>query len=213
MAKFMKKLAETTADVSPKAKEFVAADYLFHVVEVTGGKKLEKGTKAECIKAGKGRFGNYLLLNVDGDEVFVNPGQVKVLKAVDAAKAALLKAEVEARAEETHIVGGIIQRETFDRVEDGVEKKGAVLVKHHGWFKALWFPKPFVVILQDHDDGEQVLLEIATWKIRSQIGPRGIQDLDALQEGYQAMITPPAKPEPKAGRSLVTGKTTIIRRK
>lgn len=196
-------ISKTVAAASSSTKAFDPADYVFHIVEVAGGKKFEEGSQFECVKAGINRYGKpYLMINVDGIDDFIDPKNVTVLKPMAAAKAALVKSELEAAREAVIMLGGLIKNET--------EK--AVLIQHHGWFKAKWFPKAFVTKLGDHEDGQQSIFEVPAWKVKADMGPDALAALEELQSGYEKMLEP-AKPEPKAGQSLVTGKTTIIRRK
>lgn len=191
MTKANLKSSTAAAPKSSEKEEFDGTAYVFHMVEVTGGKKVPVGTKSECIQAKVGPYGPFCRIVVEDREICVDAKHIKVLKPLAPARLAVLKAETDAAAEAVLIVSGIVKNET--------EK--AVLIAHSGWFKARWFPKSFVTKLGEHDDAEQSLYEVPTWKVRADMGPDAVKALEGMQATFEAMLAPKAVP----------GKTTVIK--
>lgn len=186
------KFASKTAAAAPaKAQAKVAApssreelleavrEFEFQTCEIVSGRKFEIGAKFDCVKVGISSYGKaYTVLSVDGEDQFCDPKNLKVLRPMSEAKIAASKAALEEAKEATLIVSGTIKNES--------EK--AVLLSHHNWFKAKWFPKTLITKLGDHEDGEQSLYEVPRWKILADHGPAGVRELQALQEGYEEML-------------------------
>ena len=169
------------------------APFEFHTVEIIGGKKFPKGEKFECVKVGVSKWNKaYIILSVDGEDEFCDPANVKAVKALAPARTALVKAEQEEKKNAVMILSGIIK----------AESPNAVCIKHHQWFKPVWFPKSLVTELGEHEDGEQNLYEVPVWKIKADHGPEGIEALSELQTGFEKMLQPKA----------VVGKTSLIRK-
>jgi hypothetical protein len=176
--------AELMATVSP---------FEFKTVEIIGGKKFPIGEKFECVKVGISKWQKpYVIISVNGEDEFCDPKNLKALKPLLPARAALVKAEQEEKKNAVIILSGIIKAET--------EK--AVGIKHHAWFKTVWFPKTLITELGNHEDGEQVLYEVPVWKVQAEHGSDGVEALRALQPGFEKMLQPKA----------VVGKTTVIRK-
>lgn len=184
-SKTTKTVAKTAAKAESKVKsrdELLAsvADLEFQMVEITGGKKLPKGKQFEVVKVGVSKWNKpYVILQVEDTEVFFDPAHVKAVKALSAARIAAVKAKVEADKEQVLILSGVVKNES--------EK--AVLIKHHAWFRPVWFPKALVTTLGDHEDGEQELFEVPMWKVRADHGPQGVAALEELQSGFEKMLT------------------------
>jgi hypothetical protein len=182
------KITTTAASSERMSREELLASVAgleFQTCEIIGGKKFPKGEKFDCIKVGVSKWGKaYAVISVDGDDQFCDPANLKPLKALVPAKVALVKAGLEEARDAVIVVSGTIKRES----------ENAVLLSHHGWFKPRWFPKSLITNLGDHEDGEQNLYEVPVWKIKADHGPLGVEALEALQEGFQKMLTPKAKP-------------------
>jgi hypothetical protein len=196
----MTKTAKTVAKSEVSSREELLASvsqFEFQTCEIVGGRNFPIGEKFDCIKVGVSGYGKpYTVISVNGEDRFCDPKNLKVLKPMTEAKIAAAKAALEEAKEATLIVGGTIKNES--------EK--AVLISHHGWFKPKWFPKSLVTKIGDHEDGEQNLYEVPRWKIHADHGPAGVKALAALQDGYEAMLEPEEKPEPKV--VVRTGKYT-----
>lgn len=189
------KAAASEASSKPTREELLAsvAGLEFQTVQITGGKKFPVGEKFECIKVGVSKWGKaYTILMVEGEEQFCDPGNVKALKPLLPARIAAIKASLEEARDAVLILSGSVKNES----------DSAVLIKHHGWFKPRWFPKSLISVLGEHEDGEQSLYEVPAWKIRADHGPDGVAALEALQDGFNAMLQPKAVP----------GKTSLIRK-
>jgi hypothetical protein len=196
MAKSQKTATATVSEktaiskLSYEEKMAIVQPFLFHQVEVTKGKKFPIGDKYDCVKIGINKWGYpFCLLSIDGEEVFSDPANLKALKPFAPAKAALAKAAVEASSDATLIVSGTIKAETQGK-KDG---KGSVLLVHHNWYKPRFIPKSLISKVGEHEDGVQSLFEIPAWKVKADGGPRDVADLEALQEGFQKMLTKKAK--------------------
>lgn len=182
-----KKTAKTVvASEKPTREELLAsvAGLEFQTVEIVSGRKFPIGEKFDCVKVGVSKWGKaYAVLSVDGDDQFCDPANLKAVKAFAPAKIAATTAKLEADKEATLVVSGTVKRES----------ENAVLISHHGWFKPRWFPKSLITVIGDHEDGEQSLYEVPTWKVRADHGPQGVAALESLQEGFQEMLNPKAK--------------------
>jgi hypothetical protein len=188
----MTKTAKTAAaSKTPSSREELLSEvkqFEFQTVEIVGGRKFPIGEKFDCIKVGISSYGKpYTILSVNGVDQFCDPRNLKVLKPMVPAKAAAAKAALEEAKEATLIVSGTIKNES--------EK--AVLLSHHGWFKAKWFPKSLITKLGDHEDGEQSLYEVPRWKVLADHGPNGVKDLEGLQAGFEAMLEIEEEPAPQ----------------
>lgn len=189
------KTTKSTETSSNKTKEELLSDvahFEFQTVEIMKGKNFPIHEKYECVKVGISHYGKpYVLITVDDTDRFCDPKNLKALKPLSPARIAAIKARLEADREATLIVSGTIKSES--------EK--AVLLSHHGWYKAKWFPKSLISVLGDHEDGEQKLYEVPLWKIKVD-GPDVVAALEALQDGFVKMLRP---------KSIV-GKTTLIKK-
>jgi hypothetical protein len=180
---------------APSSREELLAEvqeFEFQTCEIVGGRKFPLGEKFDCVKVGISSYGKaYTVLSVNGEDQFCDPKNLKVLKPMTEAKVAAAKAALEEAKEATLIVSGTIKNES--------EK--AVLLSHHNWYKAKWFPKTLITKIGDHEDGEQSLYEVPRWKILADHGPAGVKELQALQEGFEEMLgiedEEPVQPEPK----------------
>lgn len=190
------KVAAASSEKKVSREELLATvtPFEFQTCEIVAGRNFPIGEKFDCIKVGISSYGKpYTVISVNGEDRFCDPKNLKVLKPMSDAQKASAKAELEAAKEATMIVGGTIKNES--------EK--AVLLSHHMWFKPRWFPKSLIVLLGEHEDGEQNLYEVPAWKVKADHGPKGIADLQSLQEGYEAMLEPEEKPEPKPEPKVV----------
>lgn len=206
-AKSATKVASKAAPKAATSREELLEEvsaFEFQTVEIIGGRNFPKGEKFDCIKVGISGYGKpYTVLSVNGEDKFCDPKNLKVLRPMAPAKIAAAKAALEEAKEATLIVGGTIKNES--------EK--AVLLSHHMWFKAKWFPKSLITVIGDHEDGEQTLYEVPRWKVLADHGPKGVADLEGLQDGYEAMLEDGDDDEAEAEEPEEAPKTEVLVRK
>jgi hypothetical protein len=186
---------ETIEDLQP---------FLFQQVEVIGGRKFPLGTKAECIKVGisiRNHGKPYCMLSLNGENVFCDPMNLKVLKALPPAKQAAHEAAMEEARDATMLIACKVTE----------EREKSVKIQHTGWYSQLWLPKVFVEIIGDFDE-DTVLVRLPKWKLIETRKAAGVAALEELQEAYQARYdeieaeanakAAAAKPISKVGKKL-----------
>lgn len=180
---------------APKAKTFerrvidkAFKDMEGHYAEVTGGRKIDHGTKVEVLSCYVSRWGKDQARIMIGDDIgYIDPKFLKKGKPLPAARTAELEAEREEQNVPVLILGRVIRTSDGDP-EKG--NKGGVLFDTATWLRPVWFPKDDFTMIIKFEDGEhegKMIAEVPAWKVKSGAGLDALNALVGKQASYASL--------------------------
>lgn len=174
-----KSWAERKKELTEKVKaEF--GDLVYHNVTINGARKIEDGTKAECIYVGASKYLQPMAIVTfaDGSKGYTQPRFLTKGKPIDAKRKALLEAEREAEASHTVMLPASV----------GAEREKAVQLRYSGWFRALWFTKESVERIGGTATDGVDMFEVPAWKIKQEMGADALEALEGKQAEFAKLI-------------------------